>query len=149
MQNRLTLFFAALLGVALVWPASSFAGIGKIKTLQGDVQIVRGGKTVKAKPGDELEQADTVKTGSGSRVGIVFVDKTLFSAGPESTIELTRFRFSASKRKQNVFHSKLKRGTLSVISGRIAKKYPDAMTVRTPATILGVRGTRFLVRAGG
>jgi hypothetical protein len=150
MQNRLISFFAlALLGAALVWPTSGIAGIGKIKTLKGDVQIVRAGKTIKAKPGAELEQADTVKTGSDSRVGILFVDKTLFSAGPESTIELTRFKFSASKTKQNVFHSKLKRGTLSVISGRIAKKYPDAMTVRTPATILGVRGTRFLVRAGG
>lgn len=139
----------ALFGLALFWPASGIAGIGKIKTLQGDVQIVRGGKTIKAKPGDEVEQADTVQTGPDSRVGIVFVDKTLFSAGPESTIELTRFRFSANRRGQNAFHSNLKRGTLSVISGRIAKKGPDTMTVRTPATILGVRGTRFLVRAGG
>lgn len=139
----------ALIGAVFLWPVSGIAGIGKIKTLQGEVQIVRGGKTLQAKAGDELEQADTVKTGPDSRVGIVFVDKTLFSAGSESTIELTRFQFSASKAKRNAFHTKLKRGTLSVISGRIAKKYPDAMTVRTPATILGVRGTRFLVRAGG
>jgi hypothetical protein len=32
-----------------------------------------------------------------------------------------------------------------VISGRIAKQAPDAMTVRTPAAILGVRGTEFVV----
>jgi len=35
-----------------------------------------------------------------------------------------------------------------VISGRIAKQSPDAMTVRTPSAILGVRGTEFLVKVG-
>jgi hypothetical protein len=33
------------------------------------------------------------------------------------------------------------------VSGKIAKGSPDAMRVRTPATILGVRGTEFLVRS--
>ncbi|MDD9903747.1 MAG: FecR domain-containing protein [Rhodospirillaceae bacterium] len=129
-------------------PSASFAGIGKIKTLKGEVEIVRDGKAIKAKPGDELEQADTVQTGPNSSVGIVFADKTRFSAGPRSSIELTQFQFNASKRTQNAFHTKLKRGTLAITSGRIAKKSPNAMTVRTPATILGVRGTRFLVRVG-
>jgi hypothetical protein len=34
-----------------------------------------------------------------------------------------------------------------VISGRLAKASPDAMTVRTPTAILGVRGTEFVVSA--
>jgi hypothetical protein len=33
------------------------------------------------------------------------------------------------------------------VSGKIAKQSPDAMKVRTPSTILGVRGTEFVVRA--
>ena len=40
----------------------------------------------------------------------------------------------------------LNRGTLAVISGRIAKQSPEAMTVRTPTAILGVRGTEFVVK---
>jgi len=43
------------------------------------------------------------------------------------------------------FDATLNKGTLSVISGRIAKQSPDAMTVRTPNAILGVRGTEFVV----
>jgi hypothetical protein len=31
------------------------------------------------------------------------------------------------------------------VSGRIAKKSPQAMTVRTPSATLGVRGTEFVV----
>jgi hypothetical protein len=39
----------------------------------------------------------------------------------------------------------LQRGTLAVVSGRLAKQSSDAMTVRTPSAILGVRGTQFVV----
>ena len=38
--------------------------------------------------------------------------------------------------------------TLSVVSGKLAKQSPDAMKVKTPAAVLGVRGTEFLVRTG-
>ena len=39
------------------------------------------------------------------------------------------------------FDASLQKGSLAVISGRIAKQSPDAMKVRTPTSILGVRGT--------
>ncbi|TMH15282.1 MAG: FecR domain-containing protein, partial [Betaproteobacteria bacterium] len=45
------------------------------------------------------------------------------------------------------FESSLRKGTLSVVSGKIAKQSPDAMKVKTPSSILGVRGTEFLVRS--
>jgi len=35
---------------------------------------------------------------------------------------------------------------LAIISGQIAKRSPDAMKVRTPTTILGVRGTKFAIK---
>ena len=37
--------------------------------------------------------------------------------------------------------------SLAVTSGRIAKQTPEAMTVRTPSAVLGVRGTEFVVNA--
>ena len=43
------------------------------------------------------------------------------------------------------FDASLQRGTLAVVSGRLAKQSADAMTVRTPTAILGVRGTEFVV----
>ena len=44
--------------------------------------------------------------------------------------------------------SRVERGTLGIVSGQIAKQTPDAMRVRTPTSILGVRGTKFLVEVG-
>ena len=40
-----------------------------------------------------------------------------------------------------------RRARSRVISGRMAKQSPDAMTVRTPSAILGVRGTEFVLSA--
>ena len=41
----------------------------------------------------------------------------------------------------------LRKGTLSGKSGQIVQHTPEAMTIRTPAGIMGVRGTDFLMRA--
>jgi len=38
------------------------------------------------------------------------------------------------------------RGTAVVVSGQIAKRSPEAMKVKTPTSILGVRGTTFAVK---
>jgi hypothetical protein len=59
-------------------------------------------------------------------------------------LSLDRYDFDATT-NQGRFDTQLKKGSLAVISGRIAKQNPEAMTVRTPSAILGVRGTEFVV----
>ena len=39
--------------------------------------------------------------------------------------------------------------SLTIETGKIAKQSPEAMKVRTPATVLGVRGTEFVVFVDG
>jgi hypothetical protein len=73
-------------------------------------------------------------------------DNSLLSAGPNSILSLDRFDFDPTS-NQGRFDAQLQKGSLAVISGRIAKQSPEAMTVRTPSTILGVRGTEFAVAA--
>jgi hypothetical protein len=41
--------------------------------------------------------------------------------------------------------AKLQKGTLSVVSGDIARSSPGKMKIETPTAILGVRGTTFVV----
>ena len=66
------------------------------------------------------------------------------SAGPNSVFSLDRYTFDTSTNKGQ-FDTSLRKGSLAVISGRIAKEAPDAMTVRTPLGMLGARGTQFVV----
>jgi hypothetical protein len=139
-------------GVATVLAAlclanlAAAAEIGQIKTVKGRVTIEREGRTLPGTVGTRLQSADVVKTGADSAVGITMDDDSLLSAGPGSVLSLDRYAFEPTT-GQGRFDASLNRGTLAVISGRIAKGSPDAMTVRTPTAILGVRGTEFVVSA--
>ena len=115
-----------MLVAALCLPATPAlaAGVGLVKTSKGSVTILRNGKPLAAPVGTSIEAADTIVTGKDGAAGITFVDNSRMALGPGST---------------------LKRGTLSAVSGKLAKHSPKAMTVRTRSTILAVRGTEFLV----
>lgn len=139
-MRGLAIFAAALLLAA----TGAQADIGRVKISKGPALIERGSERIPAEPGLVLEEADVVVTGDGGRVGITFIDNTRFSAGPNSRVELSTFRFNPTTQDGD-FQTRVEKGTLAVISGQIAKKTPDAMKVRTPTTILGVRGTEFVV----
>jgi hypothetical protein len=62
-------------------------------------------------------------------------------------LALERYAFDSTTREGH-FDAALRKGTLAVVSGRLAKQSRDAMTVRTPSAILGVRGTEFVVSVG-
>src|SRR3981081_4100344 len=96
--------------------------------------------------GTHLQATDTVVTGADGSAGIAFVDNSLLSVGPNSVLAIERYAFNSTTH-EGAFESSLRRGTLSVVSGKIAKQSPDAMKVKTPSSILGVRGTEFLVRS--
>jgi len=125
---------------------SAFAAeIGQIKVSKGQVSVERNGQPLAGNVGMRLEPSDILKTGPDGAVGITMSDNSLLSAGPNSILSLDRYEFDGTDKGR--FDAQLKKGSLSVISGRIAKQSPDAMTVRTPSAILGVRGTEFVVTA--
>jgi hypothetical protein len=138
-----------VLTMALAWllcaPACA-SDIGQVKIAKGAVSIERGGQSLPASVGARLQTSDVVRTGADGAVGIVMGDNSLLSAGPNSILSLDRFEFDPTT-SQGQFDASLRKGSLSVISGRIAKQSPGAMTVSTPAAILGVRGTEFVVSA--
>jgi len=140
---RNALAVAALSGWAI---SAGAADIGQIKIAKGQVAIERQGTSMPAKVGARLQVADIVRTGADGSVGITMDDDSLLSAGPNSALSLDRYAFDSTT-NQGRLDTSLNKGTLSVISGRIAKQTPDAMTVRTPNAILGVRGTEFVVSA--
>ena len=145
MLNK-SLLILVMISLSVVVSADySLADIGQIKTLKGEVFIVRNGAQLQAKLGDVLHQADVVETGPKGSVGITFIDNSRFSAGPNTRLELKQFRFNPTTH-EGEFEADVKRGTLAVISGQIAKHSHEAMRVKTPTTILGFRGTTVAVK---
>jgi hypothetical protein len=121
------------------------AEIGQIKNVAGPVYLLRENIQRPAKAGERLQAADTVKTGTNGSVGITLIDDSRLSLGPNSHVELKQFRFNPTTEEGESL-TELKRGTLAIVSGQIAKRSPDAMKVQTPTTILGVRGTTFAIK---
>ncbi len=129
-------------------PAFALAeDIAQFKVTKGSVHVERGGQRLIAKAGLALQATDSVVTGPDGSAGITFVDNSLLSVGPNSILAIEKYAFNSTTH-EGVFDTTLRKGTLSVVSGKIAKQSPDAMKVRTPSSILGVRGTEFLVQTG-
>lgn len=134
----------ALAALVLAGPAAA-QDVGQLKVATGTVHIERGGQQLPATVGTRVRASDVIVTGADGTAGITFLDDSLLSVGPGSALAIDRFAFDPTTH-QGAFDSSLRKGTLSAVSGKIAKQSPDAMKVRTPAAILGVRGTEFVVR---
>jgi len=133
---------AILLGfTASAWAAD----VGEIKILKGAAHLERGKESLPLRVGMPVQETDKVVTGDDGTVGITFADNSLLSVGPNSVFAIDRYVFDSTTHAGQ-FDSTLSKGTLAVISGKMVKQSPDAMRVRTPSAIMGVRGTEFIVR---
>lgn len=142
-------FLALAAALAIICTASAGHAddvIGQVKTKMGDVKVLRHGASQPLSVGDHLYQSDTITTAKGASVGITFVDNSMMSLGPASQLALDQFRFDTTTHA-GVFNTSLAKGTLAVKSGQIVQQTPEAMHIKTPAALLGVRGTEFVVRA--
>lgn len=120
---------------------------GMIKTLKGTAQIERDGKPLPAAVGTEVFAKDRVNTGPNSSVGITLKDNTQLSAGANAQLDLNKFSFNTTSHAGELDAS-VKKGALSVISGKVAKANPEAVRFNTGTVTLGVRGTEFIIEAG-
>jgi hypothetical protein len=118
--------------------------VAQIKTVSGQAEIVRNGTRNAAKIGDPVYEKDTIETGADGSIGITFIDNTVMSSGPNSQIVLEDYKFNSSNFTGSML-TDMNRGTISMVSGDIARSTPGAMKVKTPTAILGVRGTRFVI----
>ena len=133
------------LGAMMLATGAYAQDVGEIKTVKGAAHVERGGKTLPVAAGMQLRQADTVVTGADGAVGITFLDNSLFSAGPNSVLVINKYRFDTTTHAGELDAS-LNKGSLAVVSGKMVKQSPESMRIRTPSSIMGVRGTEFVVK---
>lgn len=119
--------------------------VGQIKVAKGTVHVERDGSRLPAAVGMAIRQSDTLVTGADGSAGVTFSDNSHLSTGPNSVLIVDKYTFNTTTHAGE-FDASLKKGTLAVVSGKIVKQSPGAMRVRTPATIMGVRGTEFVVQ---
>jgi hypothetical protein len=88
---------------------------------------------------------ERIRTGPDSSVGIIFVDNSRMSLGPNSRLDLKKFVFKPNEGKFSMVN-KLSKGTASFVSGKMTKLSPESVVLETPSSTIGVRGTTFNVK---
>ena len=137
-----------LLGLLAASPAVAQtppAPAGRVKLVSGQAFVVHEGQRAPVVVGTAVYEQDSLATGADGRVGLTLRDDTRLSIGPQTTIEISRFLYAQSD-SQFAFVLKVVRGVVAYVSGRIAKLSPDAVRLETPSAIVGVRGTRLVIK---
>ena len=131
---------------ALAFAAPAVANdIGQIKVAKGAVQVEREGKRVAAKVGMPVRTADVLITGADGSAGVTFSDNSLVSVGPNSVFAIDKYRFDTTSHVGE-FDGSLRKGKLAAVSGKMVKQSPESMKIRSPSSVMAVRGTEFVVQ---
>ena len=114
--------------------------IGKIEVVTGACALTRAdGVVVEIKVGDTVSQGDVIETAADGRIGIRFIDGTVFSLNNSARIELKEF---ACKGGAPSALFEVTRGTFAFIAGEMAKA--GHLGIDTP--VASIRGR---ARTGG
>lgn len=130
-------------GLALAVPALA-NDVGQIKVAKGAVQVEREGKRVAATVGMPVRAADVLVTGADGSAGVTFSDNSLVSVGPNSVFAIDKYKFDSTTHVGE-FEGSLRKGKLAAVSGKMVKQTPESMKIRTPSSVMAVRGTEFVV----
>ncbi len=143
-MKRKSVIIMLLLALLVVLPVfAQAAPVGKFTSIEGSVDVtVPGKQAVTASLGGPLNAGDVIRTKSGSRCEVVFVDGSVLRLAERSRLRVTEF----------VWEEKDRRATLDLFRGKIqniVKAIPGAAAgkskyeVNTPTAVAGVRGTNF------
>lgn len=119
--------------------------IGFVKTVTGEAWITTAGQRAKAQPGSPVLLGSQLKTATTGTLGVTFKDNTVMSFGPDTELTVDEYLYAPAQ-GQLKLGTRLGKGSLNYVSGVIAKLKPDAVSIKTPSGIIGVRGTQFAVR---
>lgn len=128
---------------APVWAAADY--IGMVKTYQPTAGVVHDGVETPLGVGLKLYPGDIVVTHSDAAVGIIFMDGSVLSLGPESRFEIVDFLFKPTERTTMSFISKVTKGTVVFSSGAIGRISPESVKFITPTSTLSLHGTKILI----
>ena len=118
--------------------------IGTFKDTQGDAWIGADAARRAAQSGAGVNLADRLSTGPQGAATLTLKDGTVLTMGPNTTMDLRQFQFDSTTQQGN-FLLDLLQGSVRVVTGLLAKVNPERFKVQTPTSVVGVRGTDFIV----
>lgn len=126
--------------------------IGNISTQKGDADILREGQLIRVVQQQTLLVDDTIITNKDSVAKVELNDQTTFDLGPNSSLKINRFTYSAdqanSTEPRGSLLATISAGAIRTITGLLGElKSNDYAISSTLSSTIGIRGTDFTVRA--
>ncbi len=143
MFSKILIFSFAVFLMGL--PVQAQDIVGSLRSISGDVDLIRGETTQPANVGMDLMEGDVLITGINSSAGLTFLDGTRISIGAESELVMNNYRFVPIN-EEYAFDVYMKQGSAAYSSGRLGHLAPETVRFHTPQATLGIRGTFFMVR---
>jgi hypothetical protein len=123
--------------------------VGTLTSASGNVKICDPSGVCKtAAPGDAVSMGDTIQTDAAGRAYITFIDNTSITLSTNTDIKVDQYLYDPNNPSGNQSSVSVLQGAFLYVSGLIGKNR-DAERIDTPVGCLGIRGTKFIVRANG
>ncbi|MCG7405418.1 MULTISPECIES: FecR family protein [Caballeronia] len=133
--------------LAMTARAACAEAVATITALVGNVAIQSaGGAQRVAAVGGDIDNGDTVETGVGSEIVMIFTDKQRVYLKPGSVFRVDDFHYAANAPQEDRSFLSLVKGGLRALDGLVAKEgKPENYRVKTPTSTIGIRGTEYSV----
>jgi hypothetical protein len=115
--------------------------IGLFMVVKGEVKVVRGSETLKAKVPLGVYQGDTVISAKDARAKIVMNDKNVIHISPSTELKIETY---VNNGQQKNVELNLKEGK---VRNNVEQTYDgdkNKFIIKTPTAVAGVRGTQFI-----
>jgi hypothetical protein len=127
----------------------SLTEIGTVVAIFGTVRAERSdGEVDLLERGAPVFLNDLLQVDSKSHAQIKLSDGSLFNLIPDTHYRVDQYMLQGAG-DRNVFSSELLKGGLRGITGKIGKSNPDGVSVKTPTSVIGLRGTIFEIVIAG
>ncbi|MEM7464829.1 MAG: FecR domain-containing protein, partial [Pseudomonadota bacterium] len=122
--------------------------IGTVQTIEGVAYSTPiNGIQAQLAEGDKVYQGDVIETGDDSKLGIAFVDKTVFSVSANARMVLNELIYDPNETENNSMVFNLVEGSFVFLTGEVAPT--GNMEMKTPGGTMGIRGTLLISNVDG
>jgi hypothetical protein len=136
----------ALAAVLLGNPLAAGATAGIIQNVLGEARVSqRSGLERPAQKGVQLYEGDTVTTGARSNMQIRMIDEAMIWLSPNSSLKIDEYSYARQGGGRDQAALRLTIGGLRTVTGQIGSIRRDDYALRTPNSVIGIRGTDFQV----
>ncbi len=152
-------FMACLLSITLccltvlLLPATAAERVGKFSKVEGTVDVLRGGvlPALPVKAGDPVFVKDVIRTKSGSKAEVLFIDGNTIKISQRSRVDVNEY---LAEENRSLEILQVPRGKVEAIvpekNARRVSNSPAAhkFEIHTPCAVTGVRSTKYAVVQG-